>query len=155
MILTSGPPHTVHLIGRALKHRHKIPWVADFRDPWCSWGTEKRYTGKPPVFSKRWERSVFSEADVIVANTPNSAKMFSEVYPQSAERIVTIPNGFDPTETAHESRRNSISPYFTLLHTGTVYAGRDPRPLARAVISIGESQELQDRRPQLRLIGSC
>src|SRR5205085_587167 len=35
-VLTSGPPHVVHLLGLALKRREGLPWVADFRDPWIS-----------------------------------------------------------------------------------------------------------------------
>ncbi len=154
VILTSGPPHTVHLVGRTLKLRHGIPWVADFRDPWCSWGNEKRYTGRPPVFSKGWERSIFAEADVIVANTSNTAKMFASIYPGSAERIVSVPNGYEPTEDSSDHPLSDPG-LLTLLHTGVVYAGRDPRPLAKAVCSIGRSNLLMNRQPFLRLIGGC
>ena len=37
-VLTSGPPHQVHLLGLALSRRHRLPWVADFRDPWIADG---------------------------------------------------------------------------------------------------------------------
>ena len=36
LIVTTGPPHSMHLIGLALKRATGIPWVADFRDPWSS-----------------------------------------------------------------------------------------------------------------------
>src|SRR5262245_58863134 len=36
VVLTSGPPHWAHLLGLSLKRRYRLPWVADFRDPWAS-----------------------------------------------------------------------------------------------------------------------
>jgi hypothetical protein len=35
-IITTGPPHSTHLIGKKLKEKTNIPWIADFRDPWIS-----------------------------------------------------------------------------------------------------------------------
>src|SRR5688500_17692581 len=38
-IITTGPPHSMHLIGRNLKRRNPhLRWFADFRDPWSDWG---------------------------------------------------------------------------------------------------------------------
>ena len=34
LIFSSGPPHSVHLIGRKLAKVSHVKWVADFRDPW-------------------------------------------------------------------------------------------------------------------------
>ena len=33
-MISTGPPHSMHLIARALHKKFNIPWVADFRDPW-------------------------------------------------------------------------------------------------------------------------
>src|SRR3989442_1872940 len=43
-ILTSGPPHCVHVLGHYLKRSTGLPWVADFRDPWISDGTDRKST---------------------------------------------------------------------------------------------------------------
>ena len=34
LVITTGPPHSVHLIGHKLKQSRGIKWMADFRDPW-------------------------------------------------------------------------------------------------------------------------
>ena len=34
VVVTTGPPHSMHLIGKRLKRNLGITWVADFRDPW-------------------------------------------------------------------------------------------------------------------------
>jgi len=33
-IVTTGPPHSTHLIGLYFKKKYPIKWLADFRDPW-------------------------------------------------------------------------------------------------------------------------
>ncbi|HKI88004.1 MAG TPA: hypothetical protein VKA38_03185, partial [Draconibacterium sp.] len=35
-IITTGPPHSVHLIGYRLNKIFGIPWIADLRDPWSN-----------------------------------------------------------------------------------------------------------------------
>ncbi len=36
VVITTGPPHSTHLIGMGLKKKLGIKWVADFRDPWTN-----------------------------------------------------------------------------------------------------------------------
>jgi hypothetical protein len=36
IIVSTGPPHTTHLIALGLKRATGIPWLADFRDPWTN-----------------------------------------------------------------------------------------------------------------------
>lgn len=62
-VITTGPPHSVHLIGRALKKHHKITWLADFRDPWTSIGYHKKLklTSKSKRKHKKLEHSVLNE----------------------------------------------------------------------------------------------
>ncbi|MBE9481851.1 MAG: glycosyl transferase family 1, partial [Bacteroidetes bacterium] len=35
-MISSGPPHSMHMIALGLKQRLGIPWLADFRDPWTN-----------------------------------------------------------------------------------------------------------------------
>ncbi len=95
VILTSGPPHCVHMLGRQLKRATGLPWVADFRDPWISDGSNRRRSWTEQI-TLGWERAIFQYADLILANAPNARRMFSETYPLHAEKIVTLTNGFDP-----------------------------------------------------------
>ena len=41
-IITTGPPHSIHLIGIHLKELLGIQWIADFRDPWTTIGYHKQ-----------------------------------------------------------------------------------------------------------------
>ena len=81
VILTSGPPHSVHLLGRKMKRRFGLPWVADFRDPWYSWGRDTPYTFKWRRVVRTVERSVVRAADLVLANSPNMRLALQSAYP--------------------------------------------------------------------------
>ena len=39
--MSTGPPHSMHVIGLKLKQSLNIKWLADFRDPWTTIGYHK------------------------------------------------------------------------------------------------------------------
>jgi glycosyltransferase involved in cell wall biosynthesis len=124
VILTSGPPHSVHLLGRWLKRRHGIPLVTDYRDPWIA-------RGRHPV--RPLQRNVMRAADGIIANAPLALEQMATRYPDAASRMTVIPNGFDPFPVLpDQSPRDNDEPVM-ILHAGELYAGRDPRPLLDAM----------------------
>jgi glycosyltransferase involved in cell wall biosynthesis len=143
----------------ALKQRYRIPLVADFRDPWvsCPWAPPESPSHGPNL-RQRWEahqeRRLMREADAIIANTPNTAQALAEVYPLARERITSIPNGFDPEVFQPPLLLTPKPPDapITLLHPGQLYAGRDPRPLLRALAGLHRDAR-SDVRFHLRFIG--
>ncbi|MEL6484974.1 MAG: glycosyl transferase family 1, partial [Bacteroidota bacterium] len=70
-VITTGPPHSVHLIGLGLKEKMNIRWVADFRDPWTSIGYHEklRLSKASQQKHKELERKVLSSADQIVVTS--------------------------------------------------------------------------------------
>lgn len=148
-ILTSGPPHCVHVLGHYLKRRLDVPWVADFRDPWISDGTNKPL-GWAQRWALRWERSVFQNADLILANAPNARRMFQETYPAASAKIMTLTNGFDPRPWEGEAPAEPFAP-LRLVHAGEIYAGRDPLPLLEALARL--NVESPPRPYRLQILG--
>jgi hypothetical protein len=144
VILTSGPPHCVHVLGHYLKRSTGLPWVADFRDPWISEGKSKKL-GLMQRWALRWERSVFQNADLILANAPNACRMFQETYPNSRDKVVTLTNGFDPLAGQEFlpalANRKVYPTTVRLLHAGEIYAGRDPQPLFEALADLNTATE--------------
>jgi glycosyltransferase involved in cell wall biosynthesis len=139
-ILTSSPPGCVHLLGRRLRKRHGLPWLADFRDPWVTNIRWPRLTFG--VRFARWlEARVMRQANLLIANTPLNQRGWADAYPQEAHKMVTITNGFDPERfvDAHDSDRaeSGAGGELTMLHAGELYSERDPRPL------LGALRELQ------------
>jgi glycosyltransferase involved in cell wall biosynthesis len=134
-ILTSGPPHCVHVLGHYLRRRTGLPWVADFRDPWITSGRTRKL-GFFERWALRWERSVFAHADLVLANAPNACRLFQETYPVSAAKIVTLTNGFDPGDVVSSPIDRTRQAPIRLVHAGEIYAGRDPAPLLEAMAEL-------------------
>lgn len=97
VIITSGPPHSMHLIGLKLKLKFGIPWIADFRDPWTNidFYHELMLTSVADSIHKRLERKVLMNADLVV--TVNRA-MQEEFLAKGAKQVSVISNGFDESD---------------------------------------------------------
>lgn len=130
-LITSSPPGMIHILGRTIQMRHKLPWVACFRDPWVTNSLSRR-TWKTRL-DLHLESMVMSSADRLVANTPGSLRGWSREYPRHAERMVTIPNGFDPEGFVPSSDALSPREFLSIVHAGELYSGRDPRPFLDAL----------------------
>jgi hypothetical protein len=147
-ILTSGPPHCVHLLGQRLQSVTGLPWAADFRDPWISDGSSKPL-GWKQRWMRSWEADIFENADLILANAPNACRMFQETYPKQRDKIVTLTNGFDPWPLSDHPQDSSC---VRLLHAGEIYAGRDPGPLFDVLTRLNDEGT---RRFRLDILGRC
>ena len=75
-VVTTGPPHSVHLIGRRIKRKTRVNWIADFRDPWSKWDILEKLNTSPlsMYMHKRLEAAVIKEADVVMTVSNRLAK---------------------------------------------------------------------------------
>jgi len=148
-IVTTGPPHSLHLIGLQLKQNHAIKWVADFRDPWTQIGYHKKLmlSSFAQKKHKKLETVVLQTADEIVVTSFKTKTIFSEL---TTTPITVLTNGFD-FEITNDSILDSK---FTLSHIGSLLAGRNPYMLWTVLSDlINESDEFASAF-QLNLIGS-
>jgi len=149
-VLTSGPPHSIHLLGRHLRRSTSLPWVADFRDPWLAG------YGSPPSGHARWERraepSVMRQADAIVANTPGACGLLCQAYPQYAVKMTSITNGYDPDVFEVNAVPPLSGSTIEIVHTGTIYANRSPGPFLDAIRQL-ELAPLAGKAFRVRFIG--
>lgn len=130
-VISSGPHHMAHEAGRLAAREAALPLVTDFRDVWAT------YRGMPDEYaSKTWlrladraERRVIAAADLVVVNTVPFHDLMCSRYPDRADRVITIMNGWDeePVPTSRHGRK------FVVATSGSLYAGRDPRILFEAV----------------------
>lgn len=130
-IVTTGPPHSLHLIGLRLKSRFpKLRWLADFRDPWSEWGLWDSLRVSSPVrgIHRRLERRVLTAADEIITITPFYARRF-EALSRRPVRLLT--NGFDDDD--FRNIRYSKGEKFIIRHIGIVNEKCDPRPFMLAL----------------------
>jgi glycosyltransferase involved in cell wall biosynthesis len=131
--LTSSPPQSAHLIGRALKRRG-LPWIADLRDGWT-------YDPPRPPFptgAQRWldetlERGALGRADAVIGI---SAPLAEDAARRFGVRAEVITNAFDPEEVVDETAADGLlrPGRHALVHTGRMaVSGRSPAPLLESV----------------------
>jgi glycosyltransferase involved in cell wall biosynthesis len=144
-ILTSGPPHTTHLLGLKLKREFNLPLIADFRDPWVTSSNSKGLAR----IGQKLERTVFGAADRIIANAPKAQAAFQLAHPRQSHKITAITNGFDPDPFIQAP--SLASDKIEILHAGELYHGRNPKPLFDA-LRLAETSRPQARW-QLTFLG--
>jgi hypothetical protein len=72
VIITTGPPHSTHLIGQRLNKEFQIPWVADFRDPWTTiyYNSLLNRTESRKTKDQEFENSVVTSCNMLLVTTP-------------------------------------------------------------------------------------
>ncbi|MGB6150997.1 MAG: glycosyltransferase family 4 protein [Pricia sp.] len=147
-VITTGPPHSVHLIGQHLKAQKGIRWLADFRDPWTSIGYHKKLklTKSSQKKHKDFERAVLNEADHIIVTSPTTEKEFQQITTQP---ITVITNGHDSDYDggAH------LDKDFTISHIGSLLTGRNPKNLWKVLSQIASENSVFRADLQLEFMG--
>ncbi|WP_339660938.1 glycosyltransferase family 4 protein [uncultured Polaribacter sp.] len=125
VIISTGPPHSMHLIAEKLKKKNKIKWIADFRDPWTDLYYNKEF--KQLSFAKnrnlKLETSVFKNADCILTVSNALKKEFAK----KATRVEVITNGFDDEVLAENSVK--LDKKFSISYIGLLPKQSNPKVL--------------------------
>ena len=147
-VITTGPPHSLHLIGLELKKRTKIRWVTDFRDPWTSIGYHKKLklTKASREKHKQLEHLVLNEADKIIVTSNTTRQEFSNITPKP---IVVITNGYD----ASPGSSAALDVDFTISHIGSLLTGRNPLNLWKALSELIQENPDFKKHFKLQLAG--
>lgn len=157
VILTSCPPYSAHLVGLIVKRFTNVRWVADFRDPWMATPAKSLYcTCAASLGVERWlERQVIENADLVVSNTRKLTEYFTATYGTSKlDKFVTVTNGFDGEVFSRfkDCRKESV---FTITYAGTLYFGRTPEPIFKAVQELIKDGSIPSASLRIRLVGNC
>jgi len=147
-IITTGPPHSLHLIGLHLKQSLNIKWVADFRDPWTTIGYHKSL--KLMNFAKKkhnqLEQKVLNTVDEIIVTSNHTKNEFSL---KSKQPIKVITNGYDNNSVAINSKDDK----FTISHIGSLLSERNPLVLWEVLSELVSENQLFANAFQLNFIG--
>ncbi|QBJ86204.1 glycosyl transferase family 1 [Chryseobacterium gleum] len=138
-VVTSGPPHSLHLIGLGLKNKMpELKWIADFRDPWTeiSYYKHLKLTKSSDKKHRQLESAVFRNADITLATSYTDAENFRK----AGANAVCITNGFDESDSGKKAEgQNSekanlqIRQAFTLSYIGVLEQLRNPENLWKAL----------------------
>lgn len=149
-VVTTGPPQSMHLIGRGLKRALGVRWIADFRDPWTEMFYFK-HLGLWPLARRRHrllEQSVLDEADGIISVTPLVQKDFQA---KTDTPVSLVTNGFDEddfTDSPELSRDR-----FTIVHTGLFASDGNPLNLWDALARKCSEDAQFKKQCEIRLAG--
>ena len=130
VIVTTGPPHSMHLIGLRLKKQYPhLRWIADFRDPWSEWGLLDSLKVSNPARSvhRRLEKRVLQTADIVTTITPFYVRHFERL---GGRKVNLVTNGFDEDDFAKLVVARADK--FIIRHVGIVNEKCNPRPFLLA-----------------------
>ena len=147
-IITTGPPHSLHLIGLQLKQKLGVKWLADFRDPWTTIGyhNQLKLSKKSATKHKQLEKEVLLNADEIITTSFTTSKEFQSIV---NKHVITITNGYD------DQKKSSVEldKKFTCSHIGSLLSQRNPEVLWKVFQELINENEDFKNNFQLNLIG--
>jgi glycosyltransferase involved in cell wall biosynthesis len=149
VIISTGPPHSMHLIAERLHQKNDVKWLADFRDPWSDLYYNKDF--KQLAFAKnknrKLEESVLKNADCIVT-VSNSLK---QEFAKTAKKVEVITNGFDDEFVTAENA--ILDTKFSISYIGLLPKQSNPKLLFKVLKALCEESLNFKKDLQLNFIG--
>ncbi len=148
-IISTGPPHSAHLIAKNVKEKTKVKWLADFRDPW----TEIDYFHHLPLTKSSLnkhiylEKTVLENADIVTV----VSKTMKLNYDKFNSNVHVISNGYDD---AILTKIPELDKPFTLTHVGMINSDRNPLMLWKVIAELVEDNEEFEQKVQINLVGA-
>jgi len=151
-IITTGPPHSLHLIGLKLQETFNLKWLADFRDPWTNIGYHDKL--KLTTWAKQkhiaLEKQVLNKADRIIATSFTTKTEFEAL---TDKPISVITNGYNASDFNLTSDV-VLDEKFTLAHIGSLLSDRNPEVLWQVLSELVFENESFAESFQLKLAGT-
>ena len=150
-VITTGPPHSMHLIGMGLKKNFpSLPWVADFRDPWTNIDFYKdlNLTWLADKIHHKLEREVIQNADTVLVVSRGMEEEFALMKPKKL-RVIT--NGYDESDA--QVGPLTLDGRFSISHIGTLNAARNPRIVWKVLSEICAENVAFKNDLQIQLVG--
>lgn len=153
-IYSSSPPVATHMVAAGLSAATGLPWIADARDLWSlneglTWPTTLHRKA-----AERLDERLLRRATWIVTTSPLARQRLVEAWPEIADRVSTVLNGFDRTSFQEPVCPPPGRPSgFVVCHVGSVPRVDAIRPLMRALDRAVERGDLPRDRVHVRFVG--
>ncbi len=130
-IITTGPPHSTHLIGLELKEKFGFKWIADFRDPWTGifYNNILPRTESTKQKDRALETKVLQTADLVTVISQGMKHEFED----RAKKIEVVMNGFDEEDFLKSEVRNQKSEMFSIRYVGNLMASQNVEVFWKAI----------------------
>lgn len=150
-VISSGPPHAVHVAASRVAAARGIPLVLDLRDPWALRPALPSQVASPLwlLLARRAERRAVRGAALVVLNTELAEERMRREHPAAAARMLTVMNGLDEEPVPAVPPRTR----FVAAYAGNIYIDRNPRVLFRAAARLIRERELDPGRLGLEFMG--
>lgn len=150
-IVSTGPPHSMHLIAMALAERLSLPWLADFRDPWTNIDFYKdlMLTTSSDRKHRRLEREVLQNATAVTVISDSMALDFERIVNRGYH---VITNGFDTDDTTSHVPP-ALDLKFSVAHIGTMVSSRNPETFWKALSELLKETHGFARDLEIKLVG--
>lgn len=149
VIVSTGPPHSMHLIARKVSLETGIPWIADFRDPWTKifYFKHLSLTGWAKKKHEKLESQVLNDATRVVAVSPLVQEDFQS---RTSTPVELIPNGYD-----EEDFEQTVEPdgFFNITHTGLFASDGNPETLWKVLAKKASQDSDFAKSLRIRLVG--
>lgn len=153
LIFSSSPPHTVHLVAKALAKSSKLPWVADFRDPWTDrfYYQENKRNELITYFDSLLEKSVLKQANHISVVSSGFKELLHDKFPIN-QKSTLIYNGFDMDDFSSLALGDSKNETIKIGHIGSLSKTQNPTGLIQSIKLYNDSKP--NKEISLHCIGS-
>ncbi len=152
VIVSSGPPHSMHLIAQQLKAKFGIPWLADFRDPWME--ILDFHGFKTSWLSRKKHQSLFTEvladADSVVVAHNTVRNNFQKL---TDTKVTAITNGYDEVDFKVSAPLNLSNTKFKIVFVGILYDILNSSALWKAMKDLIEEDQGFKEKLQLIFVG--
>ena len=151
LVYTTSGPYSSHLIGRWIREKYGIPWLADFRDPW-SRNLLMPYLPGYRALNRHLERQVLDSADRVACVSEPWLGDLRQNCSDERDKFVTITNGYDENDV-DALPMPSGQAKFTIGHFGTFYTNRRPDQLVAAIDKLIDSNRIEGQALRVLFVG--
>lgn len=160
VVVSSGPPHSAHLVAGMATIGSTARWLIDLRDPWAgpltkAWTSHARIGSRTfRALSPLLERLTFGAADGVITNTRQLAEALTATYPHVP--VACVPNGVDAELLPSPPAARQRYPGLGVAYAGRLYGGRDLGPVMQALrIFLQRHPEAAAAGSKLRIVGGA
>ncbi len=150
-IISTGPPHSTHLISKGIRPYFDCPWIADFRDPWTDidYFDELNLTSTALTKHKKLESEVVSSADKVITVSPTWQELLNDIGKR--KDVAFIPNGFDSSNYADPLYKSED---FIVSHVGQFDKARNFDALWKGISTFLSNYPEAKKKFKLKMVGS-
>jgi glycosyltransferase involved in cell wall biosynthesis len=150
LIVSTGPPHSMHLVALKLKKHFPTPWLADFRDPWTDidFYHQLKLTRLADNIHHRMEKKVLTRADVVTVVSPDIKRTTEKLCGRT---VHVVYNGYDPEDFGDIDKVDGG--YFIVSHFGAFNRDRNPSALWKALAELSSEIPAFKEKLKIRLVG--